>query len=360
MKSSGTVLVTGALGYIGSVLTSYLTRQGFSCRGFDMGFFKDCTLYPPEDAPVTIGDIRVFDPALLDNVSAVVHLAGISNDPMKQFDPAVVYDPIRHASRALALMCKERGIKFIFASSCSVYGMAGEGVVDERSEPHPAIPYSFHKLDIERDLAELAGDGFSPIILRFATAFGLSPRMRFDIVVNMFTGMAVAQKIIVLNSPGMVWRPFVHVNDICQAIQGCLELAYDESEPLIMNVGDDNANYLIRDLAEIVQKYVPGCEIIFDLKGTDAMVRDRKVIGGVDRRDYRVSFAKIGNILKGFRCKWDVQKGVSQMRDFFMAHKLTMEQFKSIDYYRLQKMEQLLDTRQLNKSLSWRSNEKDV
>lgn len=353
MKRRGTVLVTGSLGYIGSVLTPYLMREGYACRGFDIGFFKNCTLYPPEDAPVIFGDIRTFDPALFKEVGAVVHLAGISNDPLKQFEPAVVYDPIRRASRVLALMCKERGIKFVFASSCSVYGMSGEGVVDERSEPQPAIPYSFHKLDIERDLTELAGDGFSPIILRFATAFGLSPRMRFDIVVNMFVGMAVAQRAITLNSTGMVWRPFVHVEDICQAVRRCLELDYDGDVPLIMNVGDDHENYRIRDLAEIVQKEVPECGVVFDLKSTDELVKDRKVKGGIDQRDYRVSFAKLKEVFKGFQCKWDVQKGVRQMRDFFVANKLTREQFKSVDYYRLQKMESLLDNRSIDQNLSW-------
>ncbi len=347
------VLVTGSLGYIGSVLTPYLTQHGFSCCGFDIGFFKDCTLFPAEDVPVTFGDIRKFDPTLLEGVSAVVHLAGISNDPMKQFNPSLVYDPVRQATRELASLCKERGIRFIFASSCSVYGMAGEKIVNESSKPYPAIPYSFHKLDIEHDLVELAGSGFAPIILRFATAFGLSARMRFDIVVNMFVGMAVAQKVITLNSEGTVWRPFVHVNDICQAVRACLELEYKGSQPLIMNVGDDNENYRIRDLVQIVQEEVPGCEVVFDRKGTDELINDRKVAGGVDRRDYRVSFAKIQEVLKGFRCQWDLQRGIREMRDFFTTNNLTVEQFKRIDFYRLQKMESLLDNRNITPDLEW-------
>jgi len=232
------VLVTGSLGYIGSVLVPYLSEHNFECIGYDTGFFKDCNLYPPGEQRTILKDMRDFTRDDLKGVDAVVHLAAMSNDPLMSLPPETFYEPVRRYSLNTARLCKALGIKFIFASSCSVYGKAGEGMLTEDSEANPQTPYSLNKLQVENDLREISDSDFSPIILRFATAFGLSPRMRFDIVINMLTGMAVTTGKIILNSDGRPWRPFIHVNDMCKAIRYCLDYDQTSDRPLILNVGD--------------------------------------------------------------------------------------------------------------------------
>jgi len=213
------ILVTGSLGYLGSVLTKSLVDSGMDCIGYDTAFFKDCLLYEPSTTTTFLKDARDLTEADLKNVDVVVHLAGISNDPMGKLDAAQIYNPTRIYSFNIAKLCKKLGIKFIFASSCSVYGLGAEELLTELSPTYPQTPYSLNKLQIEEDLSSISDKDFSPIALRFATVFGPSPRLRFDVVVNMLTGMAMANKTIVLNSDGMSWRPNVHIKDVCLAVK---------------------------------------------------------------------------------------------------------------------------------------------
>jgi len=315
---SKTVLVTGSLGYIGSRLAGFLQQHGIRCIGYDTGFFQDCTLCPPADPPTVLKDLQTFDPRDLDGVDAVVHLAGMSNDLVGSLSPERMYDPTRAYTRKLAMACKAAGISLVFASSCSVYGIGAEELVTERSATHPQTPYSLNKLQIEQDLLAMSDGTFSPIILRFATVFGLSPRMRFDIVVNMLVGMALTARKVVLNSDGKAWRPHLHIEDACQAIASCLALPGRLEHPLLLNVGDSRNNFQIVDVAELVARQVPGCTVEFLIPGRSgqreevlSLVQDRKIHDGVDTRTYRVSCEQITEALPGFRCRWSVEEGVA-------------------------------------------------
>ena len=354
------VLVTGSLGYIGSVLTPYLNESNFECIGYDTGFFKDCYLYTPTEQKTILSDMRSFTRKDLRGVDAMVHLAAISNDPLMSLPPEKFYDPVRRYTLELARLCKDTGVKFIFASSCSVYGRGSEKVLDEDSETYPQTPYSLNKLQIENDLREISDKDFSPIILRFATAFGLSPRMRFDIVINMFAGMAFTTQKIILNSDGKAWRPFVHIKDVCKAIKYCLDYDYASDKPLILNVGDTKDNFQIIDIARMIQNEVPDCEITYlqNIKDSSPakdldLVKDTKIQDGVDTRTYQVSFELIINTLPGFQCDWPAQRGVREMIDGFQKIRLTEEQFNNRNFYRLQEMEYLLKNGYLSEELFW-------
>ena len=315
--------MTGSLGYLGSVMTGYLEQNGFDCVGYDTGFFRDCLFYDPPATKTLFRDARDMEDADLKGIDAVVHLAGISNDPFGNLDAAKVYDPTRAYARKIAEFCKRAGVKFIFASSCSVYGIGGAGLVDESSPPVPQTPYSLNKLQMEQDLQALCDKNFSPIALRFATAFGLSPRIRFDLVTNMLTGMAFTTGKIILNSDGTPWRPNVHVLDICKSIKFAIDSDYNEGTLLVLNVGDEENNLQVIDIARSVQAQLPGCELKFLAQNPEldkeGLVRDRKVKQGVDTRTYRVSFEKIREVFPGFKCDWSVASGVKDMVVGFKA-----------------------------------------
>ena len=346
------VLVTGSLGYIGSVLMPYLRKHGYDCTGLDTGFFQDCTLFSAEEENTVFKDAREIAEDDLKNTDVVVHLAGIANDPLKTLQSEKVYNPVREYSNRLAGMCKELRVKFIFASSCSVYGAAPDEVSDEKSKPNPVTPYSLNKMQIEEDLAKLSSSDFHPVILRFATVFGLSPRIRFDIVVNMFVGMAASSGKIVMNSTGQVWRPFVHIEDACKAIRYGIEAEPDQN-PFVLNVGDTRENYQIITIAQMVRDSFPGSEITF-LSGKDELIEDRKITDGADKRDYNISFERIKGKFKGFACDWTVAKGVQELKDGFSKLGLTEHNFRDINFYRLQKMEYLLQNGFLTDDLTWK------
>ena len=351
------VLVTGSLGYIGSVLTRYLGEHGVDCVGYDTGFFEECLLYPPSSSAQVLRDARDITDADLDGVDAVVHLAGISNDPMGTLDAARIYDPTREYSRRIAERCKRLGIRFIFASSCSVYGVGGDAMLSEESPVEPQTLYSLNKLQVEEDLRALAGRSFSPVALRFATIFGLSPRIRLDVVVNMLAGLAASTKTIVLNSDGRSWRPNVHILDACQAVLRAIELEYCAGDLLVLNVGDEANNLEVLSIARIVQDAVPGCELRFLSDSPeldpDGLIRDRKVKAGVDTRTYTVSFARIRRVMPGFMCEWSVPRGVAAMVARFAELPLTHDMFKRRGYYRLQELEFLHANGLLSDDLRW-------
>lgn len=351
------ILITGSTGYLGSVLTGYLHEQGYQCIGFDTGFFKDCLLYEPAPTLTVARDARDIRPQDLKGVDTVVHLAGISNDPFGNLDAAKVYDPTRVYAHRIAEMCKLEGVKFIFASSCSIYGIGGADLVDENSPTLPQTPYSLNKLQVEQDLRSLADKNFSPIALRFATAFGLSPRIRFDLVTNMLAGMAFTTGKIVLNSDGTPWRPNVHVLDICKSVKYAIEQNHRDGTLLVLNVGDEGNNLQVIDIARKIQARVKGCELKY-LKDNpeldkEGLVRDRKVKSGVDTRTYRVSFAKIKKVFPGFQCDWPMDKGVDDLVSKFESLPLTEALFKNKNFYRLQKIESLYQGQYLSPELRW-------
>lgn len=354
------ILVTGSLGYLGSVLTTNLAENGYDCIGYDTGFFKDCHLYPSPPTNTVIRDARNISEADLKNVDVVVHLAGISNDPMGKLDAGRIYDPTRAYSLAIAKLCKKLGIRFIFASSCSVYGVGGDELLTEQSPTHPQTYYSLNKLQIEDDLRVMSDRDFSPIALRFATAFGSSPRHRFDVVINMLTGMAVANRTIVLNSNGLSWRPNVHVLDICQSVRQAIDLDHHSGDLLVLNVGDDANNLQVIDIAKIIQQAVPGCELKFLAENPEldkeGLIRDRKIKEGGDTRTYKVSFGKIRKVIPNFKCEWSVESGVKEMVARFEECHLDMAFFKRKGFYRLQELERLYETGLISDDLYWKSN----
>ena len=360
MSSVRTVLVTGGLGYLGSRLTQYLSEHGFNCIVADTGFFQNCSLYPPGPTTTILKDARQLNKDDLKGVDALVHLAGMSNDPFGNLSAEQVYDPTRLYALHVAKMCKEMGIRFIFPSSCSVYGVGTDTFLTEEGETSPQTPYSLNKLQVEVDLKDISDETFCPIILRVATVYGPSPRMRFDLVVNMLAAMAFTTQRIILNSDGKAWRPHVYIDDVAKAIQRCIDLEYHSPEPLILNVGDSSQNIQIAAIAEIVQSHVPESEIVFlqklesNASGQELeLVRDRKIQDGVDKRTYKVSFERIKKVLPGFQCDWTVQRAIPTMLDVFRQIGLTEEQFKSVDFYRLQHLESLLQQGHLSQELYW-------
>jgi nucleoside-diphosphate-sugar epimerase len=351
------VLVTGSLGYLGSVLTNYLNESGFHVVCYDIGFFKDALLYPPPATETIFRDARTITETDLKNIDAVVHLAGISNDPVGKLDAALVYDPTRAYSLDIAKICKKNGVKFIFASSCSVYGLGEDEFLTESSATHPQTFYSLNKLQIEGDLQSISDKKFSPIALRFATVFGPSPRIRFDVVINMLTGMAVSNRSIILNSNGLSWRPNLHILDACQAIRCAIELDYHEGKLLTLNVSADENNLQIIGVVKIIQKVIPGCKLRFlsDSPELDkeGLIRDRKIKDGADARTYKVSFGKINKILPNFKCEWNVERGVKDMAERFEGLPLSPVLFKSRGFYRLQHLEYLHAGGYVSDELFW-------
>lgn len=351
------VLITGSLGYLGSVLTNYLTVRGVECVGYDTGFFKDSLLYPELSSNTVFRDARDIKEEDFENIDVLINLAGISNDPMGNLDPTKIYDPTREYSFKLAKMCKKLGVRFIFASSCSVYGLGENLLLKEDSPTYPQTPYSLNKLQIEQDLISISDENFSPIALRFATVFGNSPRLRFDLVINMLTGMAVADKLIVLNSDGKAWRPNLHILDLCKAVYCSIEFEYKGGELLVLNVGSEENNLQIIEIAKIIQKSILGCELKYldenpelDKEG---LIRDRKIKSGGDTRTYKVSFEKIMKILPGFKCEWNVERGVIDMANKFHELSFTREIFKSRGFYRLQQLEYLHENNFISDDLYW-------
>ncbi len=359
MTRVSTVLVTGSLGYLGSRLTPYLSASGWQCRGYDTGFFRTCTLTPPADAPTRRADARDFCEADLEGIDAVVHLADISNDPLGILPAEGLYRPTRDYTLMIAEQCKRRGVRFVFASSCSVYGMSQDALVTEESATAPQTLYSWNKLDIEHGLQAMADASFCPVILRFATVFGPSSRMRFDLSLNMFVGMALTSGRIFLNSNGLAWRPHVYIEDVCETIRRCLEQVPRSRGALILNVGRSDQNFQVLEAARIVQAYVPGSELAFltphEVVNNRSLelVRDRKIHNGVDTRTYRVSFDRLEQTLEGFRCQWTVEAGVAAMVRNFKQLGLHAAQVADPRFYRLQHLEGLVERGQLSSDLRW-------
>jgi nucleoside-diphosphate-sugar epimerase len=353
------VLITGSQGYLGTVLTQYLTEDGFDCIGLDVGFFKNALLYPSSSNATQFLDARDVTEYELEKIDVVVHLAGISNDPMGKLDADRIYNPTRQYAINIAKKCKKLGIRFIFASSCSIYGVGQDKLLTEDSEVHPQTGYSKNKFEIEQDLINICDKDFSPIALRFATVFGHSPRIRFDLVINMLTGMAMANKLIVLNSDGKAWRPNLHIQDLCKAVKCAINFDYKGGELMALNVGSDENNLQIIDIAKIIQRSISGCELKFLSENPDldkeGLIKDRKIKdGGGDTRTYKVSFNKISKELPGFdKCDWSVEKGVIEMAAKLKEVGFNEKLFKQTGFYRLQQLEFLYNKGYISDDLRW-------
>jgi nucleoside-diphosphate-sugar epimerase len=338
------VLVTGSEGYIGTLLCPYLAGRGHDVVGLDAGFYASARLYDDgADAGIERrgGDIRQLSVSDLEGFDAVVHMAELSNDPLGQLAPSVTYEINHQGSVKLASTAKTAGVgRFVYTSSCSVYGAADQEIVDEESPLHPQTAYAVCKQLVERDVAELAADGFTPTFLRNATACGASPRLRFDVVLNNLCGLAWTTKEIRMESDGTPWRPLVHVLDICQAIGRTLAAPVDRVHNQILNVGDTGGNYRIRQIAEIVGGVFPGCTVAVAGSSPDA-------------RSYRVSFAKIQDVLPGFACEWNAERSARQLLDVFDRVGLSEEDFRSRDYTRLKQIEHLLQAGEIDESFYW-------
>ena len=341
------VLVTGTEGYIGAVVPSVLAQRGHEVVGVDAGFHRAGFLYAngAATAPSTLlKDIRHLTEDDLRGFGAVVHMAELSNDPVGQLNPEITYDINHGGSLHVARLARAVGVdRFVYTSSCSVYGIAEQEVVDETSPTSPQTAYAVCKTMVERDVGAMADESFSPTFLRNATAYGASPRMRFDIVLNNLSGLAWTTREIRMESDGTPWRPFVHIRDIAQAIACTLEAPREAVHNEIFNVGSSEANYQVREIAEIVGAEFPGCSVTF--------AED----GGPDTRSYRVSFDKIRQALPRFQCEWDARRGAKELHAVFERIAMTEDDFNWRGFTRLKQIEYLLRTGQIDDRFFWTS-----
>lgn len=338
------VLVTGTEGYLGCLVAADLLRDGHDVVGVDTGFYRNGWLYNGVDRSVqTLNkDIRDLDADDLAGVDAVVHMAELSNDPLAAVAPQLTYQINHEGSVRLAELAKGAGVeRFVYMSSCSVYG-AADDTVDETSPVAPQTPYAECKVMVERDVTPMADDSFSPTFMRNATAYGASPRMRFDIVLNNLSGLAWTTGKIVMTSDGQPWRPLVHALDISQAIRRVLEAPRETVHAEVFNVGNSENNYRVRQIAEIVGAEFPGCEVVFgDSTG--------------DNRSYKVSFDKIATQLPGFACDWNAEKGAAQLHSVFRSIDLDPATFTGRGHTRLLQLQHLISTGQVDDGLFWRT-----
>jgi nucleoside-diphosphate-sugar epimerase len=340
------ILLTGNNGYIGGMLTRLLLKNGYQVTGLDTNYYMGCEFNEPGYPPVRQldKDIRRVDARDLNGIDAVIHLAALSNDPLGDFD-ARLTDDINHlATVKLASLASQAGVsRFVYASSCSMYGIAGEEAITEESPLAPVTEYAISKVKSEQALRKLANDDFSPVYLRAATAYGVAPLLRCDLVVNNLTGWACTTGKVRIMSDGSPWRPAVHVEDLARAYIACLEAPVELVHNQAFNVGRNSENYRIRDMAEVVKSIVPGCEVEYTYEH------------GSDSRTYKVSFDKIATILKDyFKPQWDIRRGVRQLYEAFRAHGLTLEEFTGNRYIRLNQLKNLVAQDRLDQELYWR------
>jgi nucleoside-diphosphate-sugar epimerase len=337
------VLVTGHRGYIGTVMTPMLIEAGDDVVGMDSDLYERCTFGDePAEIPTRKKDIRDVEPSDFDGVEAVIHLAALSNDPLGDLNPDITFEINHRASVKVAEAAKEAGVeRFLFSSSCSTYGAAGDEMIDETGEFNPVTPYGRSKLLVEQDVTKMADSSFSPIFFRSATAYGVSPRLRFDLVVNNLVGWAVTTGRVHLKSDGTAWRPLVHIEDISRAFIAALHAPRDAVHNQAFNVGRTEENYRVRDIATIIEQVVPDCEVAF-AEGA-----------GADTRCYKVNFDKIAETLPEFKPQWTVRKGAEQLYDAYTRIGLELDEFEGPHYKRLAHIKQQINDGRLDENLRW-------
>ncbi|HYL79500.1 MAG TPA: SDR family oxidoreductase [Candidatus Acidoferrum sp.] len=337
------VLVTGHCGYIGTVMVPLLMAAGHEVIGLDTDLFTACTFGPaPAPVPSLHRDVRDVEGVDLCGLDAIVHLAGLANDPLGNLNPAVTFEINHLASVRLARMAKSAGIpRFIFSSSCSNYGAAGDRLMNEEAVLQPVTPYAISKVRVEQDVAHLADASFSPTFLRNATAYGVSPRLRFDLVLNNLVAWAYTTGRVYIKSDGTPWRPIVHIEDISRAVLAVLHAPRQLVHNQAFNVGSTAENYRIRDLAEIVKATVPGCRIEY---APDA---------GPDTRCYRADFDKFARTFPAFRPRWDARRGAQELYEAYRRIGVTLDEFEGPKYKRIDHLNALLTSGRLDENLRW-------
>ena len=343
------VLITGTEGYIGARMAPILAAHGHEVTGFDTGFYRDGCLYiDPLGMPMSprtmLRDLRTVVPQDFEGYDAVVHLAELSNDPLGENRPEITFRINHEGSVRLAKAARAAGVKrFVYASSCSVYGVgSGGNFLDESSPTNPQTAYAHCKVNVERDVGQLGGSDFCVTFLRNATAYGPSPRMRFDIVLNDLCALAWTRKKIAMTSDGSPWRPIVHIEDIIGAVRCTLEAPPEAVNGEIFNVGATTENYRIREIAAIVAGAFPGCEVT---TGPPSQ----------DNRSYRVSFDKIATGLPGFQSRWTAQRGAEELRALFERVEFSQQVHEFRAFTRLKQLKHLQRTGQIDDDLFWRS-----
>ena len=337
------VLVTGHLGYIGAEMVPALRAAGHDVVGLDTGLFDECDfMRAPDHVPELRIDLRDVEPTDLEGFDAVAHLAALSNDPLGDVNASVTYDINQHASVQLARAAKAAGVsRFLFSSSCSLYGAGGDGLLDEHAAFHPVTPYGESKVLVEQEVSKLADDEFSPAYFRNATAYGVSRRLRADIVVNNLVGHAVTTGKVLLQSDGTPWRPLVHIGDIIGAFIAALSAPREAIHNQAFNVGKSGENFRIRDVANLVKEVVPNCEVAFAPGASP------------DTRNYRVDFSKIEANLPGFQPQWTLRKGIEELYRAYTEAGLDEDTWKGPRYYRLKTVRGLQERGRLDAELRW-------
>lgn len=346
------ILVTGSHGYIGSVICPKLEELGYTVLGIDNGYFLDCLLNGyGNEIPLTKKHLDEVVEADLKGIDAVIHLAGLQNDPLKSTLPGKVYDIEYAYTKKLADNCRKLGIQFVYASSCSIYGTGSDELLNEEAPAKPLTPYSNNKLRIEEYLQSIAGNGFNPVMLRFATVYGYSPRMRFDLYINQFVGMGLTDKSIQLNSDGMAWRPNLYIGDIPGVLDAVLK--NDFSEPTLINIGNQNSNLQVADVVEIIKQILP--EIGTSLLNPDdsTLYSDQYVSGTKDNRSYRVDFAKTRYLLGENMCPTSVKDGIKTLVWQLKKEEDLYSKIKDPHFFRLQWTRELISKKEIDNQFQW-------
>lgn len=346
------ILITGSHGYIGTLICPELEQFGYKVNCIDNGYFLDCLVNGSiTDLPFTkkhLDRIIIDD---IENIDSIIHLAGLQNDPLKTTVPGKVYDIEYDYTKKLAEICKKLDVKFIYVSSCSVYGTGSDIQLDENSSTNPLTAYSKNKLRIEEYLLSIADISFKPIILRFATVYGFSQRMRFDLYINMFIGMALTEKKIQLNSDGMAWRPNLYIGDISEVFNVVLKKNF--SKPSIINIGNPDSNLKVVDVVEIIKSIEPDLSTSLLQEKESSLYDDQYVTNKKDKRSYKVDFSKMRNILGKDICSTNVHQGIEDLIKQLKNIPSLNNKINDPNFFRLQWTQKLLENKIIDQKFKY-------